>query len=60
MPLQAGPGSVKSNVKELTTGKVGSARAKAIRTLAKKWGVSIKEARFKQALIIAKSKVQGK
>ncbi len=60
MPLIKGPGSVKKNVKELTTGKVGSARSKAIRTLAKKWKVSVKEAKFRQALIIAKSKAMQK
>lgn len=54
--LKSGPGSVKSNVKELTTGKVGKPRSKAINTLAKKWGVSKEEARFRQALIISKSK----
>ena len=57
-PLQSGTGSIRPNMKELTSGKVGSARKKAIRTLSKKWGVSEKEARFRQALIIAKSKAQ--
>lgn len=56
MPLKSGPGSVKANVKELTTGKVGKSRKKAINTLAKKWKVSKKEAKFRQALIIAKAK----
>jgi len=59
MPLKTGPGSVKSNVKELTTGKVGSSRKKAIATYAKKKGISKKEAKFRQALIIAKSKANG-
>ena len=60
MPLKSGSGSVKYNVKELTTGKVGSSRAKAIKTLAKKWNVSPKEARFRQALVIAKKKAMEK
>ena len=47
-------------MQELTSGKVGSGRRKAIKTLAKKWGVSEKDARFKQALIIAKSKASQK
>lgn len=60
MPLKSGAGSVKYNVKELTTGKVGSSRAKAIKTLGKKWKVTPKEAKFRQALIIAKSKAMEK
>lgn len=51
---------MKPNIHELTTGKVGSARKKAIKNLAKKWGVSEKEARAKQAWIIAKSKLKNK
>lgn len=48
-----GPGTMKRNIQELTTGKVGPGRKKAIKTLAEKWGVSQKEARKKQAWIIA-------
>ena len=59
MPLKKGKGSVSSNVKELTKGKVGKSRAKAIKTLAKKWGVSVKEARFRQALLISKKYAQS-
>lgn len=56
MPLLSGAQNIRKNIKELTTGKVGSSRRKAISTLAKKWGVNNKEARFRQALIIAKFK----
>lgn len=58
MPILKGPGTMKSNIHELTTGKVGSARKKAINTLAGKWGVSAKEARVKQAWIIAKANLK--
>ena len=51
---------MKRNLRELTTGKVGSARAKAIKTLASKWGVSPKEAKVKQAWIIAKNALTTK
>lgn len=60
MPIKHGPGSIKSNMKELTTGKVGSSRKKAIKTLAKKWGISEKAARYKQAFIIAKNAARKK
>lgn len=53
MPLIKGPGSVSTNVKELTTGKVGKSRRKAIATYARKHGISKKEARFKLALAIS-------
>lgn len=59
MPLLKGTHNIRKNVKELTSGKVGKPRSKAINTLAKKWGVSKKEAKFRQALIIAKSKANG-
>ena len=51
---------MKSNIHELTTGKVGSARKKAIKTLASRWGVSEKEARAKQAWIIARKQLKEK
>lgn len=54
MPLKSGTGSVRYNVKELTEQPIESAsRKKAIKTLAKKHGISEKEARMKQALAIA-------
>lgn len=59
MPLTSGIGSVKSNMEELTTGKVGSSRRRAIKTLAKKWGISEEEARIKQAFIISKQKLEA-
>jgi hypothetical protein len=58
MPLLKGSQNIRKNIKELTTGPVGSARRKAINTLAKKWGISKKEAKFRQALIIAKEQVK--
>lgn len=58
MPLRKGTGSVKYNVKELTKGKVGTSRSKAIKTLAKKHGISMKSARLKQALAIAYSQAK--
>ena len=60
MPLKSGAGSIRSNVKELNTGKVGSARKKAIATYARNHNVSTKEARFQLSLIIAKSKANEK
>ena len=57
MPLKTGPGSVRYNVSELTTGKIGTSRKKAIKTLAKKRGISQKKARFIQALAIARKQV---
>lgn len=57
MPLHSGPGSVKFNMNELVNKPIRSAsRRKAIRTLARKEGISSKEARFRQALAISKSK----
>lgn len=55
MPLLKGAKNIRTNIIELNSGKVGSARNKAIKTLAKKWKISEKEARFKQSLIIAKA-----
>ena len=60
MPLKTGKGSVAYNVKELTTGKVGPARKKAIATYAKKHGISNKEARFKLAVAISYSQAKKK
>ncbi len=52
-PLLKGTGTVKKNVEELVKGKVGKSRRKAIKTLAKKHGISEKEVRLKQALAIS-------
>ena len=60
MPLKSGAGSIRSNVKELNTGKVGPARKKAIATYAKNHNVSLKEAKFSLSLEIAKSKAKEK
>jgi len=60
MPLHPGHKFFHQNIKELTQGEVGTARQKAIKTLAKKHSISEKEARFKQALVIAYKKAQGK
>jgi len=60
MPLSSGPGSMKSNIRELTTGKVGAARKKGIKTFARTHGISEKQARVEQAWIIAKSKLKTK
>ena len=54
MPLLPGSQNIRANVKELNSGDIGPARRKAIKTLSKKWGVSIEEAKFRQSLIIAK------
>jgi hypothetical protein len=55
MPLKIGSSkkTFASNMSELMKGKVGSARKKAIKTLAKKKGISPKKARQKQAIAIA-------
>ena len=54
MPLLPGYNNIKKNVEELVTGKMSGPRRKAVNTLAKRWGISKEEARFRQALIIAK------
>lgn len=61
MPLKKGKSkkTFEYNVKELVKGKVGSKRKKAIKTLAKKRGISEKQARIKQALAIAYSQSRG-
>ena len=55
MPLQSGPGTIKSNVSELMSKVQSPARKKAIVTLAKKHNISLKEAQFRQAKAIAVS-----
>ena len=56
MPLLPGTKNIRNNVKELNEGKIGPARMKAIKTYAKRKGITFKEARFKLSLVIAKSK----
>jgi hypothetical protein len=55
--LKKGPGSMKPNIEELTTGKVGGSRRKAISTYAKKHKISTGKAKHKLAFIIAKSQL---
>lgn len=55
MPLQSGPGTIRSNVEELMKKPKSQARRKAISTLAKKHNISRQEAQFRQALAIARS-----
>lgn len=55
MPLSTKLQDVKKNIMELNTGEVSDSRKKAIKTYAKKHGISKEDARFKLSLIIAKS-----
>lgn len=58
MPLKQGTSSaiLKENILELIRSKPSKPRAKGIKTLAKKRGISEKEAKQKQALAIAYAK----
>jgi len=58
MPLKQGPGSMKKNITELMTGEMSPSRKKAIKTIAKKEGISFEEARKKQAFAISKSQLR--
>jgi len=60
MPLFKGKKNIGKNIKELMTGKPSSARAKGIKTLAKRKGISIKKAKQLQAVAISMSKARGK
>lgn len=57
MPIKTGPGSMIKNMNELMTGDMGATRKKAIKTLAKKEGISFEEARKRQAFAISKSQL---
>jgi hypothetical protein len=59
MPLLAGTENIRKNIKELNTGKVGSARKKAIVTYARNHKVSLADAKFKLSLIIATNKAKA-
>jgi len=48
--------TISSNIKELVTTKPGKARAKGIKTLAKKRGISTAEAKRTQAIAISFAK----
>lgn len=60
MPLAKGKGTIRANVNELMKGVQSPARAKAIATLARKYGISKKEAMFKQATRIAQAQARKK
>ena len=57
MPLKKGSSkkTVSSNISELMHGKPGAARSKAIKTIAKKKGVSEAKAKQQQAVAISLS-----
>jgi len=62
MPLKKGSSSkvISANVRELSTSKPSAARAKAIKTIAKKEGISPKQAKIKQAVAISYAKAKKK
>ena len=61
MPLQPGITKkiISKNISELTSGPASAKRRKAIKTLAKRRGISYKKAKVKQAIAIAVSKARG-
>jgi hypothetical protein len=50
--------TISSNIKELVSSKPSASRAKAIKTLSKKEGISPKAAKVKQAVAISYSKAR--
>lgn len=58
MPLQAGRSkkTVQKNIRELISSKPSATRAKGIKTLARNMGLSMSEAKRKQAVAIAFAK----
>lgn len=58
MPLKTGTNSIRQNVRELMSSVDSPSRKKAIMTIAKKNNISYKEAQFKQAIAIAKTKAR--
>ena len=59
MPIKRGSSQkvISSNIKELVTSKPGATRAKGIATLAAKTGMTVEEAKRRQAIAIAMDKV---
>lgn len=58
MLLQKGLGTIRKNVTELMSGRVGKTRQRAIVSIAKKNNISRQEARFRQAKAIAISQAR--
>ena len=60
MPLKSGksPKVISKNIRELVTSKPSKARAKGIKTLAKKRGISPKKAKQLQAVAISYAKAR--
>jgi hypothetical protein len=59
-PLLKGKKNVSKNISELVRTKPSSARAKGIKTLAKRKGISTKKAKQLQSVAIAMSKARKK
>lgn len=55
MSLKKGKNSFLYNVTKLLSGRAGKTRSKAIKTIAKKRGISSKEAKKVQAVAISKN-----
>lgn len=55
MPLKKGKNSFLFNISKLLSERAGKTRSKAIKTIAKKRGISTKQAKQIQAVAIAKS-----
>jgi hypothetical protein len=60
MPLYGGKQNIGRNIGELVRSKPSKTRAKGIRTLARRRGISEKEAKQKQAIAIALSRARRK
>lgn len=62
MPLKSGKSrkTISKNIKELSSKKPGKTRNKAVNTLAKRKGITKKEAQRRQAIAIALQKANRK